>query len=154
MPSNPLLQIRGLKTYFHTEAGTAKAVDGVSFDIMPGEVVGLVGESGSGKSVTALSVLRLIPDPPGEIVAGEIRFQGRDLLKLSWDEIRSIRGTDISMVLQAPRTSLNPVFTIGMQITEVILAHEPGTSRQDAQKRAIDMLGEVGIPDAAARMKQ
>jgi len=129
-------------------------VDGVDLDVRPGEVLGLVGESGSGKSVTALSVLRLIPDPPGKIVAGEIRFHGRDLLKLSWDEIRAIRGKDISMVFQEPMTSLNPVFTIGMQITEVILAHEPGTSRQDAQKRAIDILGEVGIPDAAARMKQ
>ena len=88
----PLLEIRGLRTYFFSEAGTAKAVDGVSLDIYPGEVLGLVGESGSGKSVTALSVLRLIPDPPGRIVDGEIRFKNRDLLKLSWDEIREIRG--------------------------------------------------------------
>src|SRR5712671_2177449 len=118
MTATPLLQIKGLKTYFHTEAGTAKAVDGVSFDIMPGEVVGLVGESGSGKSVTALSILRLIPDPPGHILAGSILFKGRDLLKLSWDEIRQVRGREISMIFQEPMTSLNPVFTIGMQIME------------------------------------
>src|SRR5437762_10157778 len=92
MPSNPLLQIKGLKTWFRTEAGTAKAVDGVSFDIFPGEVVGLVGESGSGKSVTALSILRLIPDPPGEIVGGSVLYKGNDLLQLSWQEIRKIRG--------------------------------------------------------------
>ena len=116
-------------------------------------MLGLVGESGSGKSVTALSVLRLIPDPPGRIVAGEIRYKGRDLLKLSWDEIRAIRGNDISMVFQEPMTSLNPVFTIGMQVTEVILAHER-VSRQEAHTRAVDILTEVGIPDAAARMKQ
>ena len=112
----PLLSIRGLRTYFSTEAGIAKAVDGVDLDIFPGEVVGVVGESGSGKSVTALSILRLIPDPPGKIVGGEIQFGGRDLLKLSWDEIRKVRGHDISMVFQEPMTSLNPVFTIGMQV--------------------------------------
>src|ERR1700752_4095782 len=98
----PLLSIRDLRTYFNTEAGIAKAVDGLDLDIMPGEVLGLVGESGSGKSVTALSVLRLVPDPPGRIVAGEIRFRGRNLLKLSWDEIREIRGSEISMVFQEP----------------------------------------------------
>src|SRR6266849_1409264 len=98
----PLLEIRGLRTYFYTEAVVAKAVDGVDLDVRPGEVLGLVGESGSGKSGTALSVLRLIPDPPGKIVAGEVQFNGRDLLKLSWDEIRSIRGNDISMVFQEP----------------------------------------------------
>jgi oligopeptide/dipeptide ABC transporter ATP-binding protein len=150
----PLLEIRGLRTYFYTESGVAKAVDGVDLDIRAGEVLGLVGESGSGKSVTALSVLRLIPDPPGKIVAGEIRFNGRDLLRLSWPDIRAIRGNDISMVFQEPMTSLNPVFTIGMQVTEVILAHEPRTSREEAHKRAVDILSEVGIPDAAERMKQ
>ena len=119
----PLLQVRGLQTYFHTEAGVAKAVDGVSFDIMPGEVLGLVGESGSGKSVTALSILRLIPDPPGKIVGGAILYKGQDLLKLSWEGIRKVRGNEISMIFQEPMTSLNPVFTIGMQIKEVILQH-------------------------------
>ncbi len=149
----PLLEIRGLATYFTTETGVARAVDGVDLEVRRGEVLGLVGESGSGKSVTALSVLRLIPDPPGRIVAGEVRYNGRDLLKLSWDGIRAIRGKDISMVFQEPMTSLNPVFSIGMQVSEVILAHEP-CSRQEAERRAIAILGEVGIPDAAERMKQ
>jgi oligopeptide/dipeptide ABC transporter ATP-binding protein len=152
-PGEPLLSIRGLRTYFYTESGVAKAVDGVDLDIRRGEVLGLVGESGSGKSVTALSVLRLIPDPPGKIVGGEIVFGGRDLLKLSWDEIRAIRGNDISMVFQEPMTSLNPVFTIGMQVTEVILAHERCT-REDAERRAVEILSEVGIPDPAVRMRQ
>jgi oligopeptide/dipeptide ABC transporter ATP-binding protein len=151
MPSNPLLQIKGLKTYFHTEAGTAKAVDGVSFDIMPGEVVGLVGESGSGKSVTALSILRLIPDPPGKIMEGSIFFKGQDLLKLSWEDIRRIRGREISMIFQEPMTSLNPVFTIGMQIMEVVLHHEK-ISKKDAFDRCVEMLKLVGIPDPASRM--
>jgi peptide/nickel transport system ATP-binding protein len=149
----PLLEIRGLRTHFYTESGVAKAVDGVDLEIRQGEVLGLVGESGSGKSVTALSVLRLIPDPPGRIVAGEILFHGKDLLKLSWDEIRKIRGNDISMVFQEPMTSLNPVFKIGMQLKEVILAHEP-RSEEDAHARSVAMLTEVGIPDAAARMNQ
>ncbi len=152
-PDEPLLSIRGLRTYFYTDSGVAKAVDGVDLDIRRGEVLGLVGESGSGKSVTALSVLRLIPDPPGKIVGGEIFFGGRDLLALSWDEIRAIRGNDISMVFQEPMTSLNPVFTIGMQVTEVILAHER-CSREDAERRAIAILTEVGIPDPEIRMRQ
>jgi len=151
MPSNPLLQIKGLKTWFHTEAGTAKAVDGVSFDIMPGEVVGLVGESGSGKSVTALSILRLIPDPPGKIMEGSILFKGQDLLKLSWEDIRAIRGREISMIFQEPMTSLNPVFTIGMQLMEVVLHHEK-ISKKDAFDRCVEMLKLVGIPDPASRM--
>jgi oligopeptide/dipeptide ABC transporter ATP-binding protein len=128
-------------------------VDNVSLDVMQGEVLGLVGESGSGKSVTALSVLRLVPDPPGRIVSGEILFKGRDLLKLPWDEIRAIRGKEISMVFQEPMTSLNPVFTIGMQMTEVILAHER-RAKEAAHRRSVDMLTRVGIPDAAARMDQ
>jgi peptide/nickel transport system ATP-binding protein len=151
--ATPLLSIRGLRTYFYTEAGVAKAVDGVDLDVRPGEVLGLVGESGSGKSVTALSILRLIPDPPGHIAGGEVLFGGRDLLTLSWDEIRAIRGRDISMVFQEPMTSLNPVFTIGMQLEEVILAHEP-VGRDAARRRAVDMLTEVGIPDAATRLTQ
>jgi oligopeptide/dipeptide ABC transporter ATP-binding protein len=146
----PLLQIRGLKTSFHTEAGTAKAVDGLDLDIFPGEVVGLVGESGSGKSVTALSVLRLIPDPPGKI-EGSILFKGRDLLKLSWDEIHAVRGKEISMIFQEPMTSLNPVFTIGMQLTEAVLVHER-VSRKEAFRRSVEMLEQVEIPDPASRM--
>jgi ABC-type dipeptide/oligopeptide/nickel transport system ATPase component len=146
-----LLQVRNLKTYFQTEAGIAKAVDGVDLDVFPGEVVGLVGESGSGKSVTALSILRLIPDPPGKIVGGSILFHGRDLLQLSWDEIRAIRGKEISMIFQEPMTSLNPVFTIGMQLMEAVLGHE-AVSRKEALQRAVEMLQLVGIPDPASRM--
>src|SRR5438128_3800566 len=120
----PLLEIHDLRTQFFTDDGLVRAVDGVSYALGKGETVGVVGESGSGKSVTALSILRLIPDPPGKIVAGEIRFYDRDLLKMSWEEIRKIRGRDISMVFQEPMTSLNPVFTIGMQVTESIMLHE------------------------------
>ena len=148
----PLLQVRGLRTYFFTEAGTARAVDGVDLDIGKGEVVGLVGESGSGKSVTALSVLRLIPDPPGRIVSGSITYKGRDLLKIPLEEIRNIRGQEISMVFQEPMTSLNPVFTIGMQVMEVIQAHED-CSRGEAFERAVQMLELVGIPEARLRMQ-
>ena len=151
MTGKALLQVRDLKTYFHTEAGTAKAVDGVSFDIQEGEVLGLVGESGSGKSVTALSIIRLIPDPPGKIVGGSITYKGIDLLKLSWEEIRKVRGDEISMIFQEPMTSLNPVFTIGMQIMEVILQHRK-VSKKEAHDRAVDMLELVGIPAAASRM--
>ena len=129
----------------------AKAVDGVSFDIYPGEVVGLVGESGSGKSVTALSILRLIPDPPGKIVDGSILYKGQDLLKLPWEEIRKIRGSEISMIFQEPMTSLNPVFTIGMQLMEVVLVHED-VSKKEAFNRSVEMLELVGIADPPSRM--
>jgi oligopeptide/dipeptide ABC transporter ATP-binding protein len=149
--ATPLLQVRGLKTYFKTEAGTAKAVDGVSFDIHAGEVLGLVGESGSGKSVTALSILRLIPDPPGKIVEGSILYKGQDLLKLPWEEIRKVRGNEISMIFQEPMTSLNPVFTIGMQLMEIVLEHER-VSKKEAFDRSVAMLELVGIPDPAPRM--
>ena len=151
--SAPLLEIRGLRTYFKTEAGIAKAVDGVNLTINPGEVLGLVGESGSGKSVTALSVLRLIPNPPGEVVDGEIFFQGRDLLTLDYDALRAVRGKEISMIFQEPMTSLNPVFTIGMQLTEVYQTHET-ISKQEAFDCSVEMLHLVGIPDGAARMRQ
>ena len=151
-PQTPLLQVRNLKTQFQTEAGTAKAVDGVDLDIYPGEVAGLVGESGSGKSVTALSILRLIPDPPGKILEGSVLFEGRDLLQLSWDELRTIRGKQISMIFQEPMTSLNPVFTIGMQLVEIVLQHEQ-VSKSEAFRRSVEMLELVGIPDAALRMK-
>ena len=149
--STPLVQVRDLKTYFKTEAGIVKAVNGVDFDIQTGEVLGLVGESGSGKSVTALSILRLIPDPPGKIAGGSILYKGRDLLKLSWDEIRQIRGKEISMIFQEPMTSLNPVFTIGRQVMEVILEHEH-VSKKEAFDRSVEMLDVVGIPDPASRM--
>ena len=150
-PPSPLLQIRDLRTYFHTEAGTAKAVDGVNLDIYPGEVVGLVGESGSGKSVTALSILRLIPDPPGKI-QGSILFKGRDLMKISWDEIRKVRGKEISMIFQEPMTSLNPIFTIGMQMMEAVQEHER-LPKKEAFQRCVEMLELVEIPSPASRMK-
>jgi oligopeptide/dipeptide ABC transporter ATP-binding protein len=149
----PLLDIRGLRTHFFTETGVVKAVDGVNLSLYPGEVVGLVGESGSGKSVTALSVLRLIPNPPGRIVAGEIFFKGRDLLKLDNEGIRDVRGDEISMIFQEPMTSLNPVFTIGMQLMEVYLQHKK-MPKQEAFDRSVEMLRLVGIEDGAARMKQ
>jgi oligopeptide/dipeptide ABC transporter ATP-binding protein len=151
--STHLLEIRGLRTYFRTEAGVAKAVDGVNLTINPGEVLGLVGESGSGKSVTALSVLRLIPDPPGKIVAGEIFFKGQDLLKMNYDAIRDIRGKDISMIFQEPMTSLNPVFRVGMQLMEVYL-HHATLSKKEAFDRSVEMLRQVGIDDAETRMHQ
>ncbi len=147
----PLLQIRSLRTYFLIEGQWAKAVDGVSLDIYPGEVVGLVGESGSGKSVTALSILRLIPDPPGRIVGGEIWLDGTNLLTLPLPEMYRIRGGKIAMIFQEPMTSLNPVFTIGMQIMETILAHER-VSEAEARNRTIELLRQVGIPDAEKRL--
>ena len=152
--TTPVLQIRGLRTHFFTESGVAKAVDGVDLDIMPGEVLGLVGESGSGKSVTALSVMRLIPDPPGRIVEGEILFKGRDLLTLPWPEMRKVRGREISMIFQEPMTSLNPVFKIGRQIMEMVLTHKPETSKADASAHAIKMLAEVGISEPDTRIDQ
>jgi len=119
-----LIEINNLKTYFYTEAGTAKAVDGVSFDIFQGEVLGIVGESGSGKSVTSLSINRLIPNPPGDFVDGKINFKGINLLELSYDEMKDYRGKEIAMIFQEPMTSLNPVFKINMQMNEVLIEHE------------------------------
>ena len=148
---NKLFEIKDLKTYFYTEAGTAKAVDGVSFDIFKGEVLGIVGESGSGKSVTSLSINRLIPNPPGEIVEGEIVYGNKNLLELSYDEMREYRGKDIAMIFQEPMTSLNPVFKINMQVNEVLMKHE-GLSWDEASKRSIEMLDAVGMPDPEKRM--
>jgi len=149
----PLLSVRDLATYFRVEGGIAKAVDGVSFDVMPGEVLGIVGESGSGKSVTSLSILRLIPDPPGMIERGEMLYEGQDLLKLSYKEMRAIRGNEIAMIFQEPMTSLNPVFTIGMQIIETLSTHNPEMTKQEAFDRAVLRLSQVKIPDAEKRMK-
>ncbi len=149
--ANNLLTVEGLKTVFRTEAGLAKAVDGVSFHIKEGEVLGLVGESGSGKSVTALSCLRLIPNPPGEIAAGKITMDGVDILSLPYDELRSIRGNRISMIFQEPMTSLNPVFTIGYQVAEAVLEHQ-NVSLKEAEDRAVEMLDLVGIPSPRARL--
>ena len=148
---SPLLSVRDLKTYFRVEGGVAKAVDGVSFDVYPGEVLGIVGESGSGKTVTSLSVLRLIPDPPGFIPGGEILYDGRDLLKLSYDKMRDIRGNEIAMIFQEPMTALNPVFTVGFQIIETLRTHEK-LSKAAAFDRAVESLEHVGIPDARKRM--
>ena len=148
-----LLELKDLRTQFFTIAGTVKAVDGVSYDIEEGETVGIVGESGCGKSVSALSILRLIPDPPGKIVGGKIIFMGRNLLELSDVEIRKVRGADIAMVFQEPMTSLNPVLTIGRQITET-LEHHLGVGRKEADARAVELLDMVGISDAERRLKQ
>jgi oligopeptide transport system ATP-binding protein len=147
----PLLQVRDLKTYFFTDDGVVKAVDGISYDVQPGEIVGLVGESGCGKTVSALAILRLIPDPPGKIVDGEIIFESDDLLKASGEDIRHIRGNRIAMIFQEPMTSLNPVLTIGRQITESLELHLK-MDRRSANKRAIELMGMVGIPEAKARI--
>ena len=149
----PLLQIEDLKTYFRTHDGVVKAVDGVSYEIGDGKTVGVVGESGCGKSITALSVMRLIESPPGDIVGGIIKLHDRDLLKVDDEEMRDIRGNSISMIFQEPMTSLNPVFTCGDQISEVVSRHA-SVSRREAWARAVEMLGLVGIPDPARRAKQ
>ena len=146
-----LIEINNLKTYFYTEAGTAKAVDGVSFDIFQGEVLGIVGESGSGKSVTSLSINRLIPNPPGDIVDGKVMFKDINLLDISYDEMKKYRGKEIAMIFQEPMTSLNPVFKINMQMNEVLMEHE-GLSWDEANQRSIDMLNSVGIPNPEKRM--
>ena len=149
----PLLEVRDLHTEFRTGAGTVPAVDGISYTVERGETVAIVGESGSGKTAGALSILRLIPDPPGRVTGGEILFDGRDLLRLSGEDIRQVRGADIGMIFQEPMTSLNPVLTIGRQITETIEQHR-GTDRPTAQKRAVELLAVVGIADPARRLKQ
>ncbi len=148
-----LLRIEGLQTHFFTEAGTVRAVDGVSLMVPKGETLGIVGESGCGKSVTALSVLRLIPNPPGKIVAGNIYLDGRDLLKLPEDEMRKVRGASISMIFQEPMTSLNPVFTVGDQIAEGIRLHQR-LSKRESWNKAIEMLRLVRIPDPDRRVKE
>lgn len=179
--TNKLVEIKNLRTYFFVEATDqqisndkvmfdhnlvdlyagdkylkgkvpAKAVDNVSFDIYEGEVLGIVGESGSGKSVTAYSITRLVPDPPGKIVSGEVIYKGIDLLKLTYEEMHDYRGKDIAMIFQEPMTSLNPVMKIGDQIMEVILQHED-VSKDEAFKKSVDMLALVGIPSPEKRMK-
>ncbi len=150
--TNQLLSIRGLKTVFTTDDGTAAAVDGLDLDVRYGETLGIVGESGCGKSVTALSIMRLIPSPPGEIVAGEVLFQGTDLLKLNESAMRKIRGNDISMIFQEPMTSLNPVFKVQDQIAEVFRIHRD-MSRSEAAQAALGMLKKVGIPSPEERAK-
>jgi peptide/nickel transport system ATP-binding protein/oligopeptide transport system ATP-binding protein len=148
-----LLTVKNLRTHFYSAGKTIRAVDGVSFDIAEGGAFGLVGETGCGKSVTALSILRLIPYPPGKIVGGEIRFRGKNLLELSEDDMRSVRGKEISMIFQEPMTSLNPVFRIGDQMAEVVMLHQK-VNRSKAMETAIEMLERVRIPDAERVVKQ
>lgn len=151
--SDALLEIKNLKTYFYTDEGISKAVGGVDLVINRGEILGVIGESGSGKSVTALSVIRLVAIPPGKIVSGEIWFEGKNLLEMSLDDIRRIRGNKISMIFQEPMTSLNPVLTIGNQIIENIVTHQK-LDKPLARERAIEMLKLVGIPSPGKRIDE
>lgn len=151
--STPLLRIEHLKTHFYTFQGVARAVDDVSFHLNRGEVLGVVGESGCGKSVTAQSIMRLIPEPPGKIVAGRIRFDDLDLVQVSMKEMRHIRGDRISMIFQEPMTSLNPVYTIGDQIAEMFMLHQ-GMNKHQALEQAIEMLQRVQIPAPAERVHE
>jgi oligopeptide transport system ATP-binding protein len=148
-----LLEVNNLKTYFFTRSGVVKAVDDVTFSIKPGQTLGVVGESGCGKSVTALSVMRLVAHPPGKIVGGEINFNDENILEMSQDELTDLRGSKISMIFQDPMTSLNPVFTVGSQIAETVKRHRKDMSRDQAWKRAVEMLDLVRIPDAKRRAK-
>jgi peptide/nickel transport system ATP-binding protein len=147
----PLLEVRSLSTQFQMDEGIVRAVENVSFKISSGEILGIVGESGCGKSVTALSILRLIPEPPGKIVNGQILFEGRDLVRLDEKQMEKVRGNEISMIFQEPMTSLNPVFTIGDQIMEAILFHQ-GLDKSEARRKAIEMLGRVKIPSPETRI--
>ena len=148
-----LLEIEGLRTQFFTSSGIVKAVDGITYDVEAGETVAVVGESGCGKSVSALSILRLVAEPAGKVVGGTIKFQGQDLLALSDIEMRKIRGNDIAMVFQEPMTSLNPVLTIGLQLTET-LTHHLNMSEKEATARAVELLGLVGISEPERRLAQ
>ncbi len=154
MVSSPVLSIQGLTTEFVTPAGVVKAVSDVSWDLHPGETLGVVGESGSGKSVTAMSILGLIQSPPGRIAAGQILFEGRDLLTMSAKELRRLRGSQIGMIFQDPMTSLNPVLTVGAQIAEALRLHDDGLSRAAARTRTIELLTMVGVPNPEGRYDQ
>ena len=149
----PILKVKDLQTYFFTDDGTSKAVNGISFTLNKGETLGIVGESGSGKSITSLSLLRLIPSPPGKITGGSIQFKGEDLLAKTEKEMRSIRGNEISMIFQEPMTSLNPVYSAGEQIAEVIRLHQK-LGKKAAWDKAVEMLRLVGIPSPEKRAKQ
>jgi oligopeptide/dipeptide ABC transporter ATP-binding protein len=151
---DPVLSIRGLTTEFVTPAGVVKAVTDVGWDLYPGETLGVVGESGSGKTVTAMSILGLVPCPPGRIVAGEILFDGRDLLQMPEKQLRHLRGRDIGMIFQDPMTSLNPVLTVGDQIAEALRLHDRALSRDDARGRTIELLTSVGVPNPEVRYDQ
>ena len=146
-----ILEVKNLRTYFYTRAGVVKAVDGVNFSLEKGKTLGIVGESGSGKSVTMMSILGLIPQPPGRIESGEAWFKGQDLLSMPRDQLRKLRGSKISMIFQDPMTSLNPYLKVSTQLTEVLFEHE-SISHQEARKRAIESLELVGIPDASKRI--
>ena len=147
-----LLELRNLTTRFHTHEGVVHAVNGISYSLDEGDILGIVGESGSGKSVSMLSVMRLIPDPPGKIETGEVLFCGRDLLQLDEEEMEEVRGAEIAMIFQDPMTSLNPTLTVGFQITEVLRLHQ-GMGKGQAKERAAELLTMVGIPNAAERLK-
>jgi len=148
-----LLELKDLRTYFYSEEGEARAVDGVSYTLLEGETLGVVGESGCGKSVTALSVMRLVPSPPGKTVGGEILFRGDDLLHKTDAEMRAIRGNEVAMIFQEPMTALNPVYTVGNQIMESVILHQE-LGRDAARERAIEMLTRVGIPSPQARVDE
>ena len=150
----PLLAVDNLRTYFNTEFGVARAVDGVSFSISAGKTLAVVGESGCGKTVTALSILQLVPMPPGRFESGEIRFQGKNILGLSASELRKLRGGDIAMIFQEPATSLNPVFTIGFQVGEAILLHRPEVSRNKVRDEVLKALKSVHVSDPERRLDQ
>jgi peptide/nickel transport system ATP-binding protein len=151
--TKPLLEVQDLKTHFFTDDGVLPSVDGISFQVGGGETLGIVGESGCGKSVTAMSILRLVPQPPGRIVGGRILFKGRDLVRLTDREIRRIRGNDIAMIFQEPMTSLNPVYTVGDQIVEAITLHQQ-KEPEEARALAIEMLRQVGIPGPETRIDE
>ncbi|HWQ24222.1 MAG TPA: ABC transporter ATP-binding protein [Gaiellaceae bacterium] len=150
----PILSVRDLTVEFDTEDGVVHAVTGVSYDLHPGEVLGVVGESGSGKSVSVMAMLGLIPVPPGRIAAGEAIYKGRDLLKISSRELRAIRGGEVAMIFQDPMTSLNPVLTIGDQIAEAITAHNPGVTDEQVRRRVVELLALVGVPFPEQRYDQ
>ena len=150
----PVLSIRDMTVEFGTEDGVVKAVTGVNYDLFPGEILGVIGESGAGKSVSVMTMLDLIPKPPGRVVSGEAIFKGRDLLRMSKSELRDVRGGDIAMIFQDPMTSLNPVLKVGSQIAEAVAAHNPKASDDDARKRAVELLELVGVPNAEQRVDQ
>jgi oligopeptide/dipeptide ABC transporter ATP-binding protein len=150
----PVLSVRDMTVEFGTEDGVVKAVTGVNYDLYPGEILGVIGESGAGKSVSVMTMLDLIPKPPGRVVSGEAIFKGRDLLTMSKKELRDVRGGDIAMIFQDPMTSLNPVLKVGTQIAEAVLAHNPKASDDDAQNRAIELLALVGVPNPEQRVDQ
>jgi oligopeptide/dipeptide ABC transporter ATP-binding protein len=151
---DPILSIRDLTVEFDTEDGVVRAVTDVNYDVVPGEILGVIGESGAGKSVSVMTMLDLIPKPPGRVLGGEAIFKGRDLLTMSKRKLRDVRGGDIAMIFQDPMTSLNPVHKVGSQIAEAVLAHNPGTTQDQAKQRAVQLLDLVGVPNPEQRFDQ